>query len=102
MQAKEYASFPNTNAAYSGFIRTTAPSKSCLAKFEVAGGWTTSAGTGLIIVFAYRHDEGAGEVACRELTEAEYAALFAPGALPVPLSVVDGLPWCEHSVAPCV
>ena len=89
-------------------LQTTAPSKDCLANFEEAGGWTTSAGTGLILVFAYSSDAEEGEVQCRELTTAEYTALFTTGPLPVPLSTSNGASWyvdpsvCTRCIALCL
>ena len=46
--------------------------------FKKAGGWSTSAGYGLLVVYMWAEDLEENNVVCRRLSDDEYGRLFDP------------------------
>ena len=48
--------------------------------YKDAGGWSTSAGYGLLVVYMWATDPGENNVICRRLSADEYGSLFDTNA----------------------
>ena len=79
-QVEERVWWPHLEIEFSGFVRTTSPAEETMEIYKAAGGWSTSAGYGLLVVYMWAANPTDNNVICRRLSTEEYGRLFDPNA----------------------
>ena len=72
--------WPGLELEFNGLVRLTSPADKTMEVYKLAGGWSTSAGYGLLVVYMWAEDPEENNVVCRHLSPDEYERLFDPDA----------------------